>query len=110
LLESGKEMKLEHWDSQKWGALSEANMCKKLEAEGYSVHKYVYPPGTVFLDHSHSIQKKDAVLSGRFLLASGPTEFILEAGDMLEVPAGTVHRASVVGNEPVVSLDATKIK
>jgi quercetin dioxygenase-like cupin family protein len=101
-------MKLEHWDAQKWGPLTETNMRKKLEHEGYSVHQYVYPPGTVFPDHSHSIDKKDAVVSGRFLLASGKTEFVLEAGDMLEVPAGTIHRASVVGDSDVVSLDATK--
>ena len=33
--------------------------------------------------------------------------FLLEAGDMIAVPAGTVHNAKVIGSEPVVSLDAT---
>ena len=35
-------------------------------------------------------------------------EFILGPGDMLLVPAGTIHTAEVIGNEPVISLDATK--
>ena len=35
-------------------------------------------------------------------------EMILEAGDCVNVPRGTVHSAEVVGEEPVVSLDATK--
>ena len=35
-------------------------------------------------------------------------EFVLEAGDALEIPAGTVHSAEVIGHESVVSLDATK--
>ena len=35
-------------------------------------------------------------------------EFILGPGDMLLVPAGTVHTAKVIGLDPVVSLDATK--
>jgi len=33
---------------------------------------------------------------------------VLEPGDALAVPAGAVHAAEVVGDEPVVSLDATR--
>lgn len=33
---------------------------------------------------------------------------VLEAGDWIEVPRGTVHSAEVVGRVPVVSLDATR--
>ena len=33
---------------------------------------------------------------------------ILRAGDMVEVPQGVVHSAEVVGDEPVISLDAVK--
>jgi quercetin dioxygenase-like cupin family protein len=35
-------------------------------------------------------------------------EVILEAGDAIDVPRGTVHSAEVVGEESVVSLDATR--
>jgi mannose-6-phosphate isomerase-like protein (cupin superfamily) len=35
-------------------------------------------------------------------------EVVLEAGDVLAVPRGTVHSAEVVGEVPVVSLDATR--
>jgi len=34
---------------------------------------------------------------------------ILEAGDTLAVPKGTMHSAEVIGAEPVVSLDAVRI-
>ena len=54
------------------------------------------------------MDKKDAVLSGRFRMIAAGREFILEAGDALEIPAGTVHSAEVIGNESVVSLDATR--
>ncbi len=37
------------------------------------------------------------------------TEVILEAGDCLAVPKGTLHSAEVVGDTPVVSLDAVPI-
>ena len=33
----------------------------------------------------------------------------LGPGDWIEVPAGATHSAEVIGNKPVVSLDAIKI-
>lgn len=36
------------------------------------------------------------------------SDAILEEGDCVAVPRGTMHSAEVVGDEPVVSLDATK--
>jgi quercetin dioxygenase-like cupin family protein len=75
---------------------------------GYEVSRYVYPPGTYYPDHSHGIDKMDAVVSGRFRMVVEGRELILEAGDALAVPRGIVHSAEVVGEEPVVSLDGTK--
>ena len=54
------------------------------------------------------IDKKDTVISGQFRMTAAGKEFILGPGDMLLVPANTVHTAEVVGKTPVVSLDATK--
>jgi quercetin dioxygenase-like cupin family protein len=87
--------------------LTEAKLRKKLAEGGYRVTRYVYPPGTYFPDHTHRIDKKDGVYSGRFRLCMGGEEYVLGPGDFVEVPAGTVHSAEVVGDEPVVSLDAT---
>ena len=101
-------MHIEHWDRIKDGPLSEKAMRKKLEVRGYTVSKYVYPPGTFFPDHTHQVDKIDGVLSGRFRMTMKDREFILEAGDFLNVPKGTVHSAEAVGEESVVSLDAIK--
>ena len=70
--------------------------------------RYVYPPGTVFPDHAHSRDKIDAVVSGTFRMIVEGHAMVLGAGDCLTVPSGTVHSAEVVGDEPVVSLDATR--
>ena len=101
-------MTVEHWDEARDGPLGEAAMRRKLEARGYVVHTYVYPPGTVFPDHTHAVDKIDGVLSGRFRLVLEGEAVILEAGDCIAVPAGAVHSAEVVGAEPVVSLDAVR--
>jgi quercetin dioxygenase-like cupin family protein len=101
-------VEVEKWDSKRWGKLSEENMRKKLEFEGYVVNRYVYLARTIFPDHSHSTDKKDAVISGKFKIEIYGQTFLLEAGDMLAVPAGTVHNAKVIGAESVVSLDAVR--
>ncbi len=101
-------MNLERWDVKTEGPLTEQAMRRKLEAQGYDVTRYVYSPGTRFPDHSHSIDKIDAVLKGRFRIVLEGKEVMLEPGDAVAVPKGAVHSAEVVGDEPVVSLDATK--
>jgi quercetin dioxygenase-like cupin family protein len=101
-------LQIEHWNAVADGRLSEENMRRKLEERGYRVSKYVYPPGTYFPAHDHGVDKIDAVLSGRFRMTIGTQSTVLEAGDMLAVPRKVVHTAEVVGDTPVVSLDAVR--
>ncbi len=101
-------MRIEKWDPERDGPLTEKALRRKLEGQGYHVSRFVYPPGTFFPDHSHDVDKIDAVLSGRFRITMDGQEVILEAGDSLSVPRRTIHSAEVVGHEFVVSLDATK--
>jgi quercetin dioxygenase-like cupin family protein len=91
------------------GPLTEAALRAKLEAFGYRVAKYVYEPGTIFPDHKHDVDKIDAVLSGRFRLVVRGHMKVLGPGQWIEIPRGTIHNASVMGDEPVVSLDAVKL-
>jgi quercetin dioxygenase-like cupin family protein len=99
---------VEHWDEEADGSLSDGAMRRKLQDRGYHVSCYTYSPGTCFPDHSHDVDKIDAVLSGQFRMTLGGQIVILKAGDCLAVPRGAVHSAEVVGNESVVSLDAVK--
>lgn len=100
-------MEIERWEAA-WGELNERNLRRRLEAAGYAVSRYDYPPGTRFPDHTHGYDKKDAVLRGRFLIRAQGREFLLGPGDAIAVPAGTLHSAEVIGNETVVSLDASQ--
>jgi mannose-6-phosphate isomerase-like protein (cupin superfamily) len=99
---------VEHWTVEEDGELSEAALRNKMEGRGYEVNRYVYPPGTVFADHAHSVDKLDAVVSGRFLMTMHGKEVILQAGDCLAVPRHTIHSAAVIGDQAVVSLDGTR--
>ena len=99
---------VESWNAEVDGELTEHNMRRKLTTRGFSVTRYVYTPGTYFPDHTHTVDKIDAVLAGRFCMTMGGQSVVLEAGDCLYVPSGAVHSAEVVGAEPVVSLDAVR--
>jgi quercetin dioxygenase-like cupin family protein len=97
-----------HWNPESDGELSLKSLAEKLDALGYSAHRYVYPPGTYFGPHTHDVDKIDAVLEGEFLIKTPNGDAVLRAGDWLEVPRGLVHSAEVIGSKPVVSLDALK--
>lgn len=101
-------MTVRRWNEAVDGRFSEQALRRKLEAEGYSVSRYDYPPGTRFPDHTHEVDKIDAVVAGRFQLILEGQTVVLGAGDWIAVPRRVVHSAAVIGNETVVSLDAIK--
>lgn len=98
------------WNTARDGPLDESALRRLLEAMGYSVHRYVYGPGTHFPDHCHAEDKIDAVLSGAFRITLSGRCFDLGPGEWVAVPAGAIHSAEVLGQEPVVSLDASRAR
>ena len=103
------EVVVRRWNQKLDGPVIEESLRKKLENRGYRVGCYTYSPGTYFSDHKHGQSKIDAVLSGIFRMGMYGEFVDLGPGDWIEVPAGATHSAEVIGNEPVVSLDAIKI-
>jgi quercetin dioxygenase-like cupin family protein len=102
------DIRLEPWDATRDGELSEEGMQRKLDVLGYYANTYTYTPGTRFVPHTHEVDKIDGVLSGRFRIQMLGCEVILEAGDLVWIPEGTLHSAEVVGRDPVISLDAVR--
>lgn len=102
-------MRVRHWNPELDGPLCEAALRRKLEAAGYLVSRYVYAPGTAFPEHTHQLDKVDAVVSGRFRVVVAGHFALLGPGDWVEVPREVHHRAAVAGDEPVVSLDGVRL-
>ena len=102
-------MKVDHWQAED-GPLTEEALKERLQRLGYSVTRYVYPPGTYFPDHIHAAEKIDAVISGQFRITMGDDSAILRAGDFVHVPGGVTHSAEVIGDVPVISLDAVRVR
>lgn len=103
-------MKIERWNIEEEGALTESALRRKMELRGFTVSSYVYPPGTYFPPHKHENDKMDAVLSGRFRIAMCGESAVLGPGDLVEIPLGTEHEVEVMGEESVVSLDAIRLR
>ena len=101
-------MAINRWNAALDGEFSESALRGKLESQGYRVARYVYPPGTVFPDHKHGADKVDAVVAGKFRLIIGGHVAILRSGEWVGIPAGVMHSAAVMGDEPVIALDGIK--
>lgn len=108
-VQEASQMKIEHWDTQKYGDLSETALRQFLVAQGFSVTRYIYPPGTKFPEHHHSEEKIDAVIRGTFRIEMNGESLLLQAGDYVHIPKGCLHSAEVLGDETVISLDAVKL-
>lgn len=80
----------------------------RLEAAGYEVTMHILAPGTTFGAHCACDSRIDAVFSGQLRVVVGGDTRLLGPGDWIEIPAGVVMSAEVVGDEPVFGLDATR--
>jgi len=80
----------------------------RLEAEGYRVTLQLLAPGTSFAAHCPCESRIDAVFCGQLRVVSAGRERMLGPGDWMEVPAGVMMSAEVVGDSPVLGLDATR--
>ncbi|PAA46925.1 hypothetical protein BOX15_Mlig020256g1, partial [Macrostomum lignano] len=108
VMTSSRSLNVFKWDASSDGPLSSEAMQRKLRSLGYSSCRYTFGPGTVFPDHTHPVDKMDAIVSGRFLFRMFGEEVVLEPGDRVLVPKDTVHYAEVVGSQDVVFFDSTK--
>jgi quercetin dioxygenase-like cupin family protein len=83
-----------------------AGLRDRLEGEGLDPGAWSNGPGDRYGSHDHGYDKVIVVVAGsiRFGLHGGDA-VAMEAGDRLELPAGTLHDA-VVGPEGVTCLEA----
>ena len=89
-------------DSEQIAALKQ-----QLRDEGYNIYVYSYPGGMCFPPHSHDHDTIHVVLNGAMQISMEDADHILKPGERFVVPANTMHTAEVLGEMPVVILDAT---
>ncbi len=101
--------RVHRWNERRWGTLTEDNIRARFEFEGYSsVIRYEYPPDTSLENQTEDSIKTVVVLDGELSVTLDNESFLLQAGDLLRIPAGASYSFNVVGAADVVILEADK--
>lgn len=99
-------MRVERWSEGR--APDARELKRRLEADGYDAFEWSDPPGRTYAPHAHGEDQSHWIVRGALALTVDGREYVLAAGDRDFLPAGTVHAARVVGDEPVVYLIGAK--
>jgi quercetin dioxygenase-like cupin family protein len=99
------EFRLTRWDRST--PPSEAELRRIYQQEGLSPYTWSNGPGDVYAAHSHAYHKVLYTLRGSitWILPDLDQELTTQAGDRIDLPAGTRHAARV-GPAGVVCLEA----
>lgn len=81
---------------------------QELRDEGYNLYVHSHPAGMFFPEHKHDHVTLHIILSGKMSITMDGEVHFLQSGDRLEIPADTDHSAEVLGESPVVCIDARK--
>lgn len=79
-----------------------------LEDEGLEPFEEVYQPKDKIIDHRHPFCEVRIVTQGELLFNISGTQFLLRAGDRVEIPANTRHSHMAQGEEPCICLCAKR--
>lgn len=98
---------LTHWADQP--SPTESKLRQLCAEQGLNPYQWSNGPRDVYSAHSHSYAKVIYVVRGSitFGLSELGQQLTMQAGDRLDLPAGTVHDAAV-GSQGVVCLEAHK--
>jgi len=81
-----------------------------VDGERQTLVRYVYQPGAVFPVHSHPEEQITMVLGGRIRFDVAGEPITLSAGQVAVIPPNVPHGATVLGDEPVETLNALSPK
>lgn len=80
---------------------SESKLREQLQREGYSLFSWQDGPGTTYGAHSHPHDEFIVIASGQIIFLIDSERYSLNEGDLLVLPAGTVHEAINEGKSAV---------
>jgi quercetin dioxygenase-like cupin family protein len=60
-------------------------------APTFAIRRFTLAPGAEVPRHTNRVEHEQYVLAGRYTVGIGDEEYVVEPGDALLIPAGTVH-------------------
>jgi len=79
-----------------------------LESEGLESVEEIYEPQTKIPDHRHPFAEVRIVVEGEMLFNISGNQFVLRAGDRVEIPANTKHSHTAHGTISCVCVCAQR--
>jgi len=76
--------------------------------EGLDPIEELYPPQTRINEHRHPFCEVRTVISGEMLFNIAGNQFLLRAGDRVEIPSNTKHWHLAQGNENCLCICANR--
>jgi len=96
----------------RWQAQSQPNtqvLSQILATEGIEPVQEIFPAQKKVRDHRHTMAEIRYVLKGELLFNISGNQFLLRAGDRVEIPANTRHSYSNNSQEDCISLCGYRI-
>ena len=69
-------------------------------APNFAIRRFVLEPGAEVPRHTNAVEHEQYVLAGSYVVGVDESEYRVEPGDALFIPAGTVHWYRNDGDEP----------
>lgn len=89
------------------GVTSEADAVRELRQGGMTPRAWSNAPGDTYSAHEHRYEKHLYCVSGEITFHTPEADLTLRPGDLLRLPPGTVHSASV-GAEGVRCVEGSR--
>lgn len=100
-------MLIQRWQAQQLP--NKAQIMMLLQSEGLDTFEERFLPNVKINEHRHPFGEVRIVVSGELMFNIGGSQFLLRAGDRVEIPANTRHSHTSQGDEPCVCICAQRI-
>lgn len=101
-------IRVEHWDPEQEGQLTADGVRHKLAVLGYDATPKTYKPGEQAPSRRVPVDSVEAVVEGQLKIILEGEARVLQPGDLLFIPKGLVTSVEVVGQRPVLCLEAIR--
>lgn len=101
-------IRVEHWDTEQEGQLTADSVRHKLAVLGYDAQPKRYRPGEQAPSRRVPVDSVEAVVEGQLRIMLEGEARVLKPGDLLFIPKGLVTSIEVVGQRPVLCMEAIR--
>lgn len=101
-------IRVEHWDPEQEGLLTADGVRHKLAVLGYDATPKTYRPGEQAPTRRVPVDSVEAVVEGQLRIILDGEARVLKPGDFLFIPKGLMTSVEVVGQRPVLCMEAIR--